>query len=81
MVSESLWAHFHREWRRIDRDWRTGTKVDDVALRIADDSYSRLVSSGMLEAIAMGVNSARDELRVMIRKLAPDFPGTYLVPV
>ena len=82
MVDEGLWSFFHKEWRRIEREWRGGSvTVADIELRVAPDSYSKTVSSGMLEAIAMGVDAARAELRATVRKMAPDFPGSYLVPV
>lgn len=81
MVDEGLWSFFHKEWARIEREWRGGLKVSDVELVPAADTYTKLVSPGILEAIALGVSAARDELRAQVRRMAPDFPGTYLVPV
>lgn len=82
MVSEGLWSLFHSEWRRIEREWRGGSlTIADIELVTAPGSYTKKVSSGMLEAVAMGVESARSELRASVRKMAPDFPGSYLVPV
>jgi len=82
MVDEGLWSFFHKEWRRIEGEWRGGALTcADIALRVAPGSYSKNVSPGVLEGLAMGVKAARDELRATVRKMAPDFPGSYLVPV
>jgi hypothetical protein len=81
MVDEALWSFFHKEWRRIEREWRGSLRVEDVELVLAPGTYTKRVSNGMLEAVAQGVASARAELRATVRKMAPDFPGTYLVPI
>lgn len=80
-VDVSLWDFFHKEWRRIEREWRGGLRVRDVELVLAQGTYTKLVSPGMLEAVASGVAAARAELRATIKKMAKDFPGPYLVPV
>ncbi len=81
MVDESIWLYFHKEWRRIEREWRGSLTVGDVQLVVAPGSYSKLESTGMLEAIALGMSAARSELRAEVRRMAKDFPGAYLVPV
>ena len=81
MVDESIWSYFHAQWRQIERDWRGALTVGNVQLVLAEGSYTKLESSGMLEAVAAGVKAARDELRAEILRMAKDFPGAYLVPV
>ena len=81
MVDESIWRYFHDEWRRIEREWRTGLTVGDVQMVLAQGSYTKLESPGMLEAVAGAVRAARAELRAEIRRMAKDFPGAFLVPV
>jgi hypothetical protein len=70
MVAEVVWNHFHHRWRQIEREWRSGAMTLD-----------EMQSPGMFEAIALGINAARDELRAEVGSLAKDFPGSYLVPV
>jgi hypothetical protein len=81
MVDESIWAYFHKEWRRIDREWRGAVTVGNAQLVLAEGSYTKLESSGFLEGVAQGVRAARAELRAEVRRMAKDFPGAYLVPV
>ena len=69
------------QWRQIERDWRGALTVGNVQLVLAEGSYTKLESSGMLEAVAAGVKAARDELRAEILRMAKDFPGAFLVPV
>lgn len=82
MVEQWVFDHFHREWRRIEREWRNGgLKIEDVALRPDPASYSKMLDPGMFEAVAAGVNAARAELRAWVRAMAKESPGAYLVPV
>ena len=85
MVSESLFRLFHAEMKRIAREWHGGLTIADVALRpVAANTVverMRLESTGAFEAVAIAVESAKADLRAMVRAQAPHSPGPYLVPV
>lgn len=70
MVDEGLWSFFHREWRRIDREWRSALTVGDVQ-----------DNPDMLHAVAAGVAAARRELREVVAAFAHEFPGNYILPI
>ena len=70
MVHEVLWTHFHKRWAEIDLEWRGGLTVGVVQ-----------ESPGILDAVALGIRAAREELRAEVKALASKFPGQFLVPV
>jgi hypothetical protein len=69
MVAESLWTHFHKRWREIDREHHSA-----AAFRLLD-------VPGMIDAIRIGVEADREALRAEVRAMAPHMGGPYLIPV
>ena len=69
MVDEPNFHAFHREWKRIGREWRSGLTIEMAQ------------TPGMLDAIRLGIDSARAELCEQMRAIAQHCPGPYLVSV
>ena len=66
LVSDGLWEHYRRRWREIEQEWVGGWWGCNPAV---------------LSASLDGQRAARDDLRARIRSVAPDYPGTRLIPV
>jgi hypothetical protein len=65
-VSDALWAHFHKRWRDIDREWLPAAFAGPTI--------------GSLDAMHV-LRAAREDLRSELRQLAPSFPGSYPIAV
>ena len=79
MVDRGTWAHFHKRLAEIEREWRGGSP--ESSRRPPTMTLDMVTEPGLLDGLHYGVRAAREELRAEIARLAPDFPGGYLVPV